>query len=90
MTPDATRAAFDDGWFRTGDIGEIDDEGYLYIRDRMKDMIISGGENIYPAEIENVITGIPRVSEVAAIVLVLQCVSPCMPARFRGSTGHHD
>ena len=67
--PDATRAAFDNGWFRTGDIGEIDDEGYLYIRDRMKDMIISGGENIYPAEIESVMIGIPGVSEVAVIGL---------------------
>jgi acyl-CoA synthetase (AMP-forming)/AMP-acid ligase II len=65
--PDATCAAFDDGWFRTGDIGEIDDEGYLYIKDRLKDMIISGGENIYPAEIESVIIGIPGVSEVAVI-----------------------
>jgi acyl-CoA synthetase (AMP-forming)/AMP-acid ligase II len=65
--PDATRAAFDAGWFRTGDIGEIDDEGYLYIKDRMKDMIISGGENIYPAEIESVVIGIPGISEVAVI-----------------------
>ena len=67
--PDATRDAFDNGWFRTGDIGEIDDEGYLYIKDRVKDMIISGGENIYPAEIESVIIGIPGVSEVAVIGL---------------------
>ena len=67
--PDATRDAFDNGWFRTGDIGEIDDEGYLYIKDRLKDMIISGGENIYPAEIESVIIGIPGVSEVAVIGL---------------------
>ena len=67
--PDATRAAFDNGWFRTGDIGEIDDEGYLYIKDRMKDMIISGGENIYPAEIESVVLGIPGVNEVAVIGL---------------------
>jgi acyl-CoA synthetase (AMP-forming)/AMP-acid ligase II len=67
--PDATRAAFDDGWFRTGDIGEIDDEGYLYIKDRLKDMIISGGENVYPAEIESVIIGIPGVNEVAVIGL---------------------
>jgi len=65
--PDATRDAFDNGWFRTGDIGEIDKEGYLYIKDRLKDMIISGGENIYPAEIESVIIGIPGVSEVAVI-----------------------
>jgi O-succinylbenzoate-CoA ligase len=67
--PDATRAAFDNGWFRTGDIGEIDDEGYLYIKDRLKDMIISGGENIYPAEIESVIIGVPGVNEVAVIGL---------------------
>ncbi|WP_370329074.1 long-chain fatty acid--CoA ligase [Mycolicibacterium hippocampi] len=67
--PDATRAAFDNGWFRTGDIGEIDAEGYLYIKDRLKDMIISGGENVYPAEIESVIIGIPGVSEVAVIGL---------------------
>ncbi|MBL7660050.1 AMP-binding protein, partial [Escherichia coli] len=57
------------GWFRTGDIGEIDDEGYLYIKDRLKDMIISGGENVYPAEIESVIIGVPGVSEVAVIGL---------------------
>jgi acyl-CoA synthetase (AMP-forming)/AMP-acid ligase II len=67
--PDATRGAFDHGWFRTGDVGEIDDEGYLYIKDRLKDMIISGGENIYPAEIESVVIGIPGVSEVAVIGL---------------------
>jgi acyl-CoA synthetase (AMP-forming)/AMP-acid ligase II len=67
--PDATREAFENGWFRTGDIGEIDDEGYLYIKDRIKDMIISGGENIYPAEIESVIIGIPGVAEVAVIGL---------------------
>lgn len=45
----------------------IDDDGYLYIKDRIKDMVISGGENIYPAEIESVIVGIPGVSEVAVI-----------------------
>jgi len=65
--PGATHSAFDNGWFRTGDIGEIDDDGYLYIKDRIKDMIISGGENIYPAEIESVVIGIPGVSEVAVI-----------------------
>nr|WP_265338834.1 long-chain fatty acid--CoA ligase [Mycobacterium ulcerans] len=67
--PDATRDAFHGDWFRTGDVGEIDKDGYLYIKDRIKDMIISGGENIYPAEIENVITGIPGVAEVAVIGL---------------------
>ncbi|WP_435944470.1 acyl-CoA synthetase [Gordonia rhizosphera] len=60
--PDATDAAFTaDGWFRSGDVGVRDDEGYITIVDRLKDMIISGGENIYPAEIEAVILGMPGV-----------------------------
>ena len=49
-----------DGWLRTGDAGYMDADGYLYIHDRVKDMIISGGENIYPAEVENAIYGHPR------------------------------
>jgi long-chain acyl-CoA synthetase len=56
-----------DGWLRTGDAGYMDADGYLYIHDRVKDMIISGGENIYPAEVENAIYGHPDVSEVAVI-----------------------
>jgi O-succinylbenzoate-CoA ligase len=67
--PDATAEAFDDGWFRTGDIAEIDEEGFVFIKDRIKDMIISGGENIYPAELENVILAHASVSEVAVIGL---------------------
>ena len=67
--PEATRDAFHDGWFRTGDVADIDDEGYLFIRDRIKDMIISGGENIYPAEIEDALIGHPSVREVAVIGL---------------------
>ena len=65
--PDATAEAFEDGWFRTGDIAEIDEEGFVYIKDRLSDMIISGGENIYPAELENVILSHPSVREVAVI-----------------------
>lgn len=66
--PEATRAAFDaEGWFRSGDIGYFDAEGFLYVCDRLKDMIISGGENIYPAEIENVLFGHPAVAEVAVV-----------------------
>ena len=65
--PEATRDAFQNGWFCTGDVGLLDDDGYLYIKDRIKDMVISGGENIYPAEVESVIVGIPGVSEVAVI-----------------------
>ncbi|MEM6581755.1 MAG: long-chain fatty acid--CoA ligase [Pseudomonadota bacterium] len=67
--PDATEEAFTDGWFRTGDIAEIDAEGFVYIKDRIKDMIISGGENIYPAEVESVILSHPAVREVAVIGL---------------------
>ena len=67
--PDATEEAFDNGWFRTGDIAEIDDEGFVFIKDRIKDMIISGGENIYPAEVENVIISHAAVNEVAVIGL---------------------
>ncbi len=66
--PDATAAAMDaDGWLRTGDAGYVDAEGYLFIHDRVKDMIISGAENIYPAEVENAIYGHPDVAEVAVI-----------------------
>lgn len=65
---EATRAVLsDDGWLRTGDAGMIDDEGYVFIRDRIKDMIISGAENIYPAEVESAIYGHPDVADVAVI-----------------------
>ena len=66
--PGATRESItEDGWFRTGDVASVDEEGFIYIQDRIKDMIISGGENVYPAEIENVILSHPQVSEVAVI-----------------------
>ncbi|MCB1475698.1 MAG: long-chain fatty acid--CoA ligase [Rhodobiaceae bacterium] len=66
--PDATAAAFDaDGWLRSGDIGYFDEEGYLYICDRLKDMLISGGENVYPAELESLFHGHPAIAEVAVI-----------------------
>jgi len=66
--PDATAATIDaDGWLRTGDAGYFDEEGYLYIHDRVKDMIISGGENIYPAEVENAVYAHPKVADVAVI-----------------------
>jgi fatty-acyl-CoA synthase len=66
--PEATAAAFtEDGWFRSGDLGYLDDDGYLYIADRLKDMIISGGENIYPAEVENLISDIEGISGVAVV-----------------------
>ncbi|MGB1505338.1 MAG: long-chain-fatty-acid--CoA ligase [Acidimicrobiales bacterium] len=65
--PDATAETLVDGWLKTGDIAIFDDDGFVYIQDRVKDMIISGGENVYPAEIENVILGMEGVNEVAVI-----------------------
>lgn len=66
--PDASAKTIDgDGWVRTGDAGYLDADGYLYIHDRVKDMIISGGENVYPAEVESAIYGHPDVLEVAVI-----------------------
>jgi acyl-CoA synthetase (AMP-forming)/AMP-acid ligase II len=65
--PEATAATIVDGWLHTGDVAIMDDEGFLTIQDRIKDMIISGGENVYPAEIENVILSHPDVREVAVI-----------------------
>src|SRR5260221_8281143 len=65
--PDATRRALQGDWFLTGDAGYLDAKGYLYIYDRIKDMIISGGENIYPAEVESALFGHPAVADVAVI-----------------------
>ena len=66
--PDATAETItSDGWLRTGDVASVDEEGFIYIQDRIKDMIISGSENVYPAEIENIILTHPAVTEVAVI-----------------------
>jgi fatty-acyl-CoA synthase len=65
--PDATAEVLVDGWFYTGDIGKRDEDGYFYILDRKKDMIISGGENVYPAEIEDALYEHPAIKEVAVI-----------------------
>ena len=66
--PEATAETIDeDGWLRTGDAGYIDADGYLYIHDRVKDMIISGGENVYPAEVENAIYSHESVADVAVV-----------------------
>jgi len=66
--PEATaEAVTDDGWFKTGDAAYLDEDGYVYIHDRVKDMIVSGGENVYPAEVENVLMGHPRVADCAVI-----------------------
>ena len=65
--PEATRRAIRQDWFHTGDAGYLDKDGYIYIYDRVKDMIISGGENIYPAEVESALFGHPAVADVAVI-----------------------
>ena len=66
--PEATRSAFwEGGWYRSGDIGLFDPAGYLYIVDRLKDMIITGGENVYPREVEEVLYTYPEVEECAVI-----------------------
>lgn len=65
---EATAKTIDaDGWLRTGDAGYVDEDGYVYVHDRVKDMIISGGENVYPAEVENAVFGHPQVADVAVI-----------------------
>ena len=61
--PDVIKEEFDQGWFHTGDIGYLDEEGFLYVLDRRSDLIISGGENIYPAEIESVLLAHPDVAD---------------------------
>lgn len=65
--PEANEAAFYEGWFRSGDIGYADEDGYLFIVDRLKDMIITGGENVYPAELERVLIDYPGCNDVAVV-----------------------
>jgi long-chain acyl-CoA synthetase len=66
--PDATAQAIDpDGWLHTGDAGYVDEDGYLYIHDRIKDMIVTGAENVFPAEVENVLMGHAAVADAAVI-----------------------
>ena len=68
--PEETAAVFDDeGWFHTGDVGVRDDDGFYYVVDRVKDMVITGGENVYPTEVENVLYSHPAIREVAVIGL---------------------
>jgi acyl-CoA synthetase (AMP-forming)/AMP-acid ligase II len=65
--PEATRNTLIDGFIHTGDAGYLDEDGYVYVHDRVKDMIVSGGENIYPAEVESALFGHPAIADVAVI-----------------------
>jgi len=65
--PEATKRTLTDGWLHTDDVGRLDEEGYLYILDRVKDMIVSGGENVYPNEVENALFAHPAVADAAVI-----------------------
>jgi acyl-CoA synthetase (AMP-forming)/AMP-acid ligase II len=65
--PDATAASIRDGWMRTGDAAYMDEDGYVFIYDRVKDMIVTGGENVYPAEVENALFGHPSIADAAVI-----------------------
>jgi len=65
--PDATAESFRDGWYHTGDAGFLDEQGYLFLVDRVKDMIVTGGENVYSVEVENAIASHPDVAQVAVI-----------------------
>jgi acyl-CoA synthetase (AMP-forming)/AMP-acid ligase II len=65
--PEETATALSDGWFHTGDAGYLDDEGFLFLTDRIKDMIVTGAENVYPIEVENVLSGHPDIADVAVI-----------------------
>ena len=65
--PEETAKTLVDGWLHTGDIGRLDEDGYLVLVDRAKDMIIRGGENIYPKEIETVVYQLPEIAEAAVV-----------------------
>jgi acyl-CoA synthetase (AMP-forming)/AMP-acid ligase II len=84
--PDATAEVLsEDGWFRTGDVGYLDEEGYLFIVDRKKDMVISGGENIYCAEVERVLSEIPEISECATFGIPDDRLGELLVAVVRGT-----
>jgi acyl-CoA synthetase (AMP-forming)/AMP-acid ligase II len=86
--PDANASDFADGWFRSGDIGYLDEDGFLYLSDRAKDMIIRGGENIYPVEIEHVFLELDAVQEVAVVGMPDERMGECVVAilRLRGES----
>ena len=78
--PQATRAAIVDGWYATGDGGHLDQQGYLYLTDRIKDMIVSGGENVYPAEVEETLRSHPSVLDAACVGVANALWGECVVA----------
>ncbi len=84
--PEANAEVFDGEWLRSGDLGTIDADGYAYIVDRKKDVIIRGGQNIYPADIEEVLYGLPNVTE-AAVVGVPDDMFGEVPVAFVAGAG---
>ena len=86
--PDATAEAFVDGWLRTGDVGRLDDEGFLYIEDRLKDMILRAGENVYSAEVEAAIYEHPGVYEAAVFGIPHPRLGEEVAAVVVGKDGH--
>jgi long-chain acyl-CoA synthetase len=100
--PDANAASFTDGWFHTGDIGYLDADGFLYLVDRAKDMIIRGGENVYCVEVENVLFDHPDVIDAAVVgvphktlgeevkaVVQLRAGATCTPEDLRAFAKAH-
>ncbi len=86
--PDETAAAFVDGWFRTGDVARVDDDGYYYIVDRKKDLIIRGGFNVYPREVEEVLYEHPAVREAAVVGLPHESLGEEIGAAVALREGH--
>jgi acyl-CoA synthetase (AMP-forming)/AMP-acid ligase II len=95
---EATAEVFRNGWYHTGDAGYLDDAGYLYLVDRVKDMIVTGGENVYSSEVENAVGSHPAVAQVAVIgipderwgeaVLAIVVLRPSMHAEERELIDH--
>ena len=92
----ATAEAFRGGWYHTGDAGYLDEHGYLFLVDRVKDMIVTGGENVYSAEVENAIASHPAVAQVAVIGIpherwgeAVHAIVVLYPGRDRDRGGAH-
>ena len=82
--PEANKSSFTDGWLHTGDATRVDEEGFYYIVDRWKDMYISGGENVYPAEVENVLHQLTAIAEAAVIGIPDRAMGRGRPGDRRG------